>query len=177
MFDTKKLFVLVIILPTAGCSTIAKRAFKEARGAHSNLWVVPGTIHSDLSQYRDVEVAKAKNDLGGLVSPAFANALPKAIKSATTTGENPPFPGGNPVLRVEPQIQWYSDASGIKDVLGSTSFAVTLLWLKDGDREIGRVQIVTKNASSHDDEEDMAESMAREFAEWIVDLRQEPGDD
>ena len=81
------------------------------------------------------------------------------------------FTGGQPVLLVEPQIHWYSEVSGFKELMGSSSFAVALLVLREGDMEVGRVQIVTKNASSRDDEVDMAESMGEKFAEWVADWR------
>lgn len=170
MFHSKKLFALILILPITGC-TITKRAIKEVQGARSKIMVVPGTVPSDLSQYRSIEVTQAKNDLGGLVSPAFVKALPRAIRDAATTGRSPVFTGGQPVLLVEPQIQWYSEVSGFKELMGSPSFAVALLVLRDGDTEVGRVQIVTKNASSRDDEVDMAESMGQKFAEWVADWR------
>lgn len=175
MHNLKRLLALTLILPLAGCSTIAKRAIKEARGTTSKLLVVPGSIHSDLSRYRSIEISPVKNELGNLVSPRFINALPGAIRKATTSGERPLFTSGKPVLLVEPQVQWYYEAPALKAAIGSTSFIVALLKLRDGDQEIGRVQIVAKDSSAREDEVDMAISMGKKFAEWVADQRKKTG--
>lgn len=162
-----KLLCIAFVLPMAGCSTIAKRAIKEIRGARSKALPVPGSLKSDFSEFRDLEVAAPTTESGGLVSSRLMRALPRAIRAAVTGRPDSQFTGGHPVLQVEPQIQWYYEATGVKDIIGSTTFVVALLRLKANGAEIGRLQIVTKDESSRNDDEDLAESIGAAFADWI----------
>jgi len=159
--------LVILLAVTNGCSTIAKKAYKEARGARSKLQVVPGTVRGDVGRFKGVRVAPTRTDIGALASAEFVETLPGALRSSLAEGEGAPLPGGSPVIEVVPQVQWYHHAGGLKGIIGSDSYAVVLFLLCSEGDDVGKVQIVTKNAASRIGDREMADSMAKELAAWF----------
>jgi len=165
------LFVLMITTQT-GCTTALKRAFVEAAGESSEARVVPGsTIH--YKSYKAVEIAPIRSDIDRLVDPAFLRTLPLHLRTALTQrgdgDAEPPFPGGSPTLRIEPEISWYHVPGSLGDILGKNKYAVVLYWLYAEDRPLGKVMVVTKSGASRTDGGDLAESNTRELADWFLE--------
>jgi len=156
-----------------GCSptSLAKRGLKEVKGASSKSEVVPGTTGGGLSRFGGVKIARPQTDLGGLVDSRFRSALTSELQGALTRGKKPVFPGGTPVLAIEPEITWYHKAGALGGIMGSDSFAVGLFWLKADGADIGRVQVVTKSGAMRTGPEDMAKSMAGELAKFLKKKR------
>ncbi|MFQ5430302.1 MAG: hypothetical protein ACE5E1_08345 [Phycisphaerae bacterium] len=161
------LSAVLMIGSGCGAGTVAKRVLKEVVGASSKAAVVPGTVSGNLSRFKDVQLKPPRTDLGGLVSAKFKGALPGQLRRYLGPGEKGPFPGGTPKLTIEPVIQWYYDAGGFNELLGSDSFVVVLFHLSADGQALGKVQLVTKNAASHTNETDLAKSMAKELAHWF----------
>jgi hypothetical protein len=151
----------------SGCTTIAKRTLKELQGAHSKYVDVPGTVNGDFDAYDSVVIVPVRTELGELVSSEFIVALESALQHRLTEGEDAVFPGGSREFTIAPQVMWYHEPGGLSGLLGSDNLAVTLFELTDGDRLLAKIQIVTKNASSREGIEEMAESMANELARWF----------
>lgn len=175
---------LALVLPVllacnAGCSHIIKRSFKEAKGAKAQAIEVPGTLTTDFSDFKAVEVGEPGNRLGGLVLVDFYHSLRPMLVKYLAQEEGCPFPGGSgsgaasgPVLRVDSDIMWYHDrGGGLAAVLGKDSFAIGLFTLSYNGEEVGRVQVVTKSGASRTEAPDMAEAMARGLARFIVRVR------
>jgi len=160
-----------VTISSPGCTTIAKRALNEFRGARSNVIEVPGTISRRIDDFHAVDIRDVRSDLGTLVPTAFADALPRALQSSLINAETAPFAGEGPSLTVAPSIRWYHQPGGVGGLLGSDAYAVVMFHLSNGDDELGKVQVVTRNASSRIGEREMAESMAQELAEWFNDRR------
>lgn len=163
--------LISIVAGTSGCGTVAKRAFKEVKGASSKAQPVPGTSVSRYSRYQGVSISNPRTDLGGLVDRKFTSALGTALRKELTTDKDAPFRGGSPTLTIEPEVAWYSEAGGLGGMLGSDSYAVVLFWLSEDGSPLGKVQIVTKSAASRTGEDDMANSMAKKLAGFFSKQR------
>ena len=159
----------LIVAGSSGCSpgSLAKGAIKQVRGAHSKAMEVPGTLSGSLGEYKSVNVSPVRTELGGLVPGKFSSVLPGAMREYLSEGKGAPFPGGSPALTIDTQIQWFHKAGALREMFGSESYAVVLYRLTSGGAEKGRVQVVTKEAAAHTDEDDMAKSSAKELADWL----------
>lgn len=158
----------LVMMANTGCyGTMAKRALSEVVGASSNAKVVPGTSTARFSQFQGVKICAPHSDLGGLVNSRFTSALPGALRDALTTGKNAPFPGGSPMLDIDPEITFYNDPSGMGDLFGSDSYAVVLFSLSADGSALGKVQVVTKTAATRTGPDDMAKSMAKSLGEFF----------
>lgn len=157
------------IIGNTGCGpgSLAKGAFKQVRGAHSKAIEVPGTLAGNFSEYKGVTISTPRTELGRLVPTKFSNTLPDALRKYLSEKDGAMFPGGSPTLTIDPQILWFHKAGGLKEMLGSDSYAVVLFRLSSGGVPKGRVQVVTKEAAAVTDEDDMAKSSAKELAGWF----------
>ncbi|MBN2563634.1 MAG: hypothetical protein JXQ75_22165 [Phycisphaerae bacterium] len=167
----RKILALTILVSTvvgsSGCGTAAKRVLKEVQGASSEARAVPGTHTATLATYQAVKIDNPRSDLGGLVDSRFSGVLLGALRGALTEGEEPVFRGGSPVLEIQPEITFYSEAGGLGSILGSDSYAVVLFWLSADGAPVGKVQVVTKSGASRTGEADMAKSMADGLAGFM----------
>ncbi len=153
----------------SGCSTVAKRALKEAQGASTKPYEVPGSVAGNLTSFKGVNVGQPHTKLGGLVSAKFSQALPGALQANLVVEEEAPFKGGTPILTIDPEIMWFFDASGVSELAGSYSYANVLYTFSENGNVLGQVLLVTKNASSREGDEDLAASNAKELAVWFKD--------
>lgn len=153
----------------SGCTSVLKRGFKEAQGASTKPYEVPGTLAGDLSSFKGVNVSAPQTKLGGLVSAKFRQALPAALRKHLVEEEEAPLKGGTPIVNMEPEIMWYYDATGVSELAGSNSYANVLYTFSENGNPLGQVLLVTKNASSREGDEDLAESNAKELAAWLKD--------
>lgn len=158
-------------LTGCGPGMVVKRVFAEAKGASSEATVIPGSVHSRFKAYRGVDVAVPRTQLGGLVTTDFQAALRQQLRQRLANEDDAPFPGGEPHLTIQSQVMWYDGEGG--GLLGSDAYAVVLFELFDGEKRLGKVQVVTKSAASRTDDESMAKSMAKELAEWFEDRGKE----
>ncbi len=156
-----------MVVGGSGCTTVAKRALKEAAGASSKARAVPGLTSSSLAQCQGISVGTPRSDLGSLVDPKFTSALPVALRDSLTGGEEPLFRGGSPTLEIDSEIAWYHEAGGVGGIVGSDSYVVVLFWLSVDGAPMGKVQLVTKSAASRTGEDDMAKSMAKGLASFL----------
>lgn len=174
---------------STGCTTLLGRAFKEAIGARSEARPVAGEEIPDFKKYLAVAIDEPRTDLGALVDPLFTAAVRPLVVEALMRvppdemekwekdhkeGEPPPkpvFPGGAPVLTMTPQVTFYKERGGLGSILGTDSYAVVLFWLREGDIDLGKIEVVTKSAASRTREEDMAKAMAKGLAKFLRERR------
>lgn len=156
-------FLAVTVLAGSGCTTVAKRAFKEAKGASSDFDIVPGTGASGYSQYAGVTIEQPRTELGGLVSTSFKSELVKALKEELTMGDDAPFRGGSPTLTIEPHIMWFNKGG----LVFPDKHAIVLYYLKANGAEVGRVQIATKSEAARTGDGALAESSAEELCKFF----------
>jgi hypothetical protein len=163
----QRLFTLALLSASvafsSGCTTMAKRAFKEAKGAGSDCEPVPGTGGGSFAQFQGVTISPPRSELGGLVNTKFMTSLPTELRKSLVEGEKAQFKGSNPTLAIEPEVCYFHKGGGPFP----TKIAVVLYWLKADGADYGRVQIVTKSEATGTGDEDMAASNAKELASYL----------
>jgi len=166
MFSTIRLLLpFTLLLCGSGCTTIAKRFCYEAKGAGSRAYTVPGAATDRFAEFHSVELLPPVTELGGLVPQSFTKALRFRLAQRLAQDEDAPFHGGEPSLTIEPRIYWYHKG-GVGGIFPE-KHAVVLFFLRAAGQEIGRVQVATKSQASRTDDDELAESMARELAEYF----------
>jgi len=150
---------------------MAGRAIKEIRGATSHIQEVPGTVTGRFDRYEGVKITPIRSELDGLVSEKFTSTLPAAMRKYLIEEKDAPFQGGSPALTIEPQVQWYHEASGAGKLLGSDSYAVVLFKLSADGAALGKLQVATKEAAATAGRKAMAKSMAKKLAHWFTKRR------
>lgn len=164
-------FLSSLLFLNTGCMTAAKRVLKEGKGASSKAEPVPGTAGGSFARYKSVQIVPPRTNLGGLVSSEFKSHLVTAMREELVNDEDAMFKGGSPTLTIEPEIMWYH-RGGIGGVMPE-KFVVALFWLKEGNSEVGRVQIVTKSEATRTGDDDLAESMAAGLAKFFGKVTKE----
>jgi len=164
-----RLFLLgCMLLPATGCSTIAKKAIRESVGAESDVAIISETSRVSFAQFGDVEVLPVESELGHLVPGAFRVALPNAVRTALTGKEGVLRGGGGKrTLSVQPIATFFLMKGTLKELVGSHSYAVCIFRLRDGNREIQRLQITAKSGATRTDQSDLAREMGRALNEHI----------
>lgn len=152
-----------------GCSpaSMATRAIKEIKGASSEVREIPGTVTGGFDHFKGATISPLRNELGGLVSEEFTSSLPGMLHEFLLEEEKAPFPGGSPKLTIEPQMQWFREASGMGKLFGSDSYVVVLFKLSADGVELGKLEVATKEAAARSGRLAMAKSMAKELADWF----------
>jgi hypothetical protein len=170
-----------VLALNTGCFTVARRAYKEAKGASSDVEVLSGTNEEALQNYQAVEIQPIQTDLDDVVDKEFTRVLMRVLRRELMTGPEPVFPGGGPALTLTPQVNFYSRPGTMGSVVGSDKYAVAIFFLNDGDRSIGKVWVVTRSAASRTEPADMATNMAQALADFFREslemARPEPEDD
>jgi len=153
----------------AGCNpaSMATRAIKEIKGASSEIREVPGTVNGRFDRFRGATISPLQSELGDLVSKDFTASLPVALHEYLVADEDAPFRGGSPKLTIEPQMQWFCEASGAGKLFGSDSYVVVLFKLSADGVELGRLEVVTKEAAARSGRRAMAESMSKKLSDWF----------
>ena len=98
----------------SGCSptSMATRAIKEMKGASSEIREIPGTVSGRFDRFKGASISPLRNELGGLVSEQFTSSLPAMLHKFLIEEKKAPFHGDSPKLTIEPQMQWFREASG-----------------------------------------------------------------
>lgn len=148
----------------SGCTTMAKRTFKEFKGSSSDAEAVPGTGGGNFSRFASVTVAPPRTDNGGLVNSKFTSSLSNQLRKYLSEDKDAPFKGGgSPALQIEPEIVYFNKGGS----LFPEKVAVVLYWFKAEGGDYGRVQVATKSEASGTGDDDLAESNAKELAKYF----------
>ncbi len=159
---------------SSGCSptSMATRAITEIKGASSEVREIPGTVKGRFDRFKGADISPPRNELGGLVPTQFTSTLRTMLREFLVEEEEAPFRGDSPKLTIEPQMQWFSEASSMSRLVGSDSYVVVLFKLSADGVELGKLEVATKSGATRTDSSAMAKSMAKELAEWFEE-RQE----
>ncbi len=166
-----KLLCLIAILGlmnSTGCSWAARRTLREAKGASAEVEI----INNPTANFRNmggVQAGQPRSRLGSLMPGEFAATFPAACRKYLVEADDAPLKGSGTPLKIDSEVMWYHKRRGLGVVTGEKSYAVMLLDLASGGRQIGRLQIVATSGASRTDAADMAEAMAEELAKWIDD--------
>ncbi|RIK67672.1 MAG: hypothetical protein DCC65_05960 [Planctomycetota bacterium] len=148
-----------------GCATLTRRTLAEVKGADSDASPVPGTGGHDYGRFAGVQIIPPRTKLGGLVSSEFSSQLAAKLEEVLIRASRAPFKGGSPTLTIESEILWYH-RGGITTIMPER-FSVVLYTLRADGGEYGRVQVVTKSGAARTEDVDLAESNARELANYL----------
>lgn len=166
-FKLFSFLIAVSLIQTSGCSWMARRTFREAKGASAELTPVDVSGAGNFSNIAGVQASAPRSRLGNLVPGEFISTFPTACRKHLVDGKDAPLAGAGQPLQIGSEVMWYHHRKGIGVVTGEKSYAVMLLDLSAGGRNLGRVQIVASSGASRTDAADMADAMAEELADWI----------
>ena len=162
------LFIGIALVNTTGCSWAARRTIREAKGASAEITIV-NMPTGDFRNMGGVQAASPRSRLGSLLPGEFAATFPSACRKFLVEADDAPLKGGGAPLGIDSEVMWYHKRKGFGVVTGEKSYAVMLLDLSSGGRQLGRLQIVATSGASRTDAADMAEAMAEALAKWIDD--------
>ena len=149
------------LLNMTGCSTIAKKAIRESKGADSDLTVISESSRVSFTRFDSVEVLPIQSELRHLVPVSFRSALPLAIRSSLT-GKDGALRGGKGLtLTVQPIATFFLIKGTFKELVGSYSYAACVFVLLEDGRELSRVQIIARSGANRTDLADLAREMGR----------------
>lgn len=157
-----------MLICSTGCSTIAKKAIRESVGAESDVQVISEASRASFAKFGDVEVLPIKSDLGALVPGEFRAALPRALETQLTGKEGALGGKGKDRLIIQPIATFFLMKGTLKELVGSHSYAACVFVLRDGSREISRLQIIAKSGATHTNLGDLAQEMGRALNEHIA---------
>ena len=160
-----------LLIAASGCMTATRRAIKEAKGADSDIEPVPGTHTRELGKYRGVEIRPVWSDLGGLVDTRFSDTLNEVLQMKLCRGRRPVFPGGEPILTIEPEVMFYMMHGSMGAVVGSDCYAVVLFFLSDGETLLGKIQVKTVSAAARTGPDDLAIDMGESLADYLREVK------
>ncbi len=96
---------------SCGCTTVAKQAFHEFRGAKADVSFVRDIGDRALAEYQSVKFEAATSDVGQVCPPKVLQAWNRhAGEQQAELAEY--FPGGPPTLRIESEI-WFFKEKGL----------------------------------------------------------------
>ncbi|HUU97199.1 MAG TPA: hypothetical protein VM487_15785 [Phycisphaerae bacterium] len=105
------LLAALVLSTSSGCTTVAKQAFHEFRGAKADVSFVRDIGDRALAVYRSVEFESARSDVGLVCPPKVLQAWDQhAGEEQAELAEY--FPGGPPTLRIESEI-WFFKEKGL----------------------------------------------------------------
>jgi len=170
MRRTSLLILSGLLISQTGCGTALKRTWTELKGAEARAKGVTGAAPSGLARFRGVRIMPVRTHLAGLVDTTYKATLPSALKARLTRRDDdhkPVFPGGSPVLTLDPEITFYSEPGAVGGLFGSDAYAVVLFWLKADAADIGRIQVVSKSGASRTGPDDLAQATAKGLAHYL----------
>ena len=92
----------------SGCTTMAKQALHEVRGAKADISFVAEIGEDALARYQSVRFESARSDAGLVCPPEVLHAWDlHAAEEQTRLAKH--FPGGPPVLRIESEILFFKE--------------------------------------------------------------------
>ncbi len=105
------LLAALVLSTSSGCSTVAKQAFHEFRGAKAAVSPVQDIGDRALAEYQSVQFEPARSDVGQVCPPRVLRAWDQhAVEEQAELAEY--FPGGPPTLRIESEI-WFFKEKGL----------------------------------------------------------------
>lgn len=146
---------------------MARRTLREAKGASAEITPIDVSGAGTFSNIAGVQAGTPRTRLGNLVPAAFISSFPTACRKELVDAKDAPLAGSGQALQLDSEVMWYHHRKGLGVVTGAKSYAVMVVDMHAGSRNLGRIQIVASSGASRTDAADMAEAMADEFAVWI----------
>ncbi|MBN1488892.1 MAG: hypothetical protein JXA69_03155 [Phycisphaerae bacterium] len=165
---------VLVIAVAAGCSptSVAKRAFYEARGATGNV-LVRGTA-PDVATMESVRLGEIQNTAMTLTPSEFLAVLKSSLLSELRTAGvavNAEAP-----VTIEMDIVYYEDPNALTGAISPFHLGVVHVTLMGTEgKDLGKLTVVGESKASRTDPAEVAKVMARELAKYLAGGRQEDG--
>lgn len=155
---------------TTGCTTAAKQAFHELRGAKADILFVDKTPQSELDRYQSVELTPVTTTLGDRLCPSsLRRAYDRCARELSGELEDV-YTGDEPGLTIDSEIEFFQSK-------GLLSGALLLVRVKmhAEDRLVGDALVVAESKSFREGGgHDLAEVAVETLGEYLK--RGEPTD-
>ena len=132
------LFVLGFV-PLVGCTTLAKQAYNEARGAQAKVLPIQETGPATMGRIRGYEFAPATTTVGAEICPP---QLLSAYDRATSRLASRLGSDTGPSLKVDSEVLYFQGKG-----LLSGAFMLTRVRMRDGERLISDVLVRAESGS------------------------------
>lgn len=91
----------------SGCTTVAKQAFQEWRGAHGKVFLVQPVDEDALRKYETVHIDRATSTAGDQLCPPELLHWYDRCAAQESLDLRDDYPGGQPMLHVAPEILYF----------------------------------------------------------------------
>lgn len=154
---------LSLLLINTGCTTALKRAYYEIRGAKGEVKPVAPLSDAQRTEYRGVEFKPVHTTLSpSLCPPAVRIAFDRAAREMTRALDRR-FPGGAPVLSVDPEIVYYQE----KGLLGQAHLILRARLNNDNAAVADLLVVVVSESFREGDSEALTEEAAEVIVRYI----------
>ena len=110
--NTIGLILVLLVLSSIGCSTIAKQSYYAATGAEGTFYELDPVDPAELATYRSVEIERFTNSLGDHVPEAVMYEVNE--KTPAQVAESFLFYPDGKQLRIKGEVIHYTGKSGMK---------------------------------------------------------------
>jgi hypothetical protein len=160
------------LIAGGGCTTMAKQALHEVRGAKADVSFVQDVAEHALAKYQSVRFERASSDVGQVCPPTLLQAWDlHAAEEQTRLAKY--FPGGAPTLRVESEIFFFKE----KGLFGYAE-CLARVRMRENDTVMADliVQALSKSFRAGD-ENALAEAAIQRIARFLKEQKKVEGDE
>ena len=158
---------LVCLVGLNGCTTVAKRTFKEAMGAEGKVLEVRGVSTATLRTYKAVKVGNVTNEIAPLCSQGQYLALRAALPEAFAELKEQ-FPGGQPEVSVDVAIQYVQRGGTLSSIVGPDQYLIGRVYLRGNEPEpVSELIVVAHSEAMRTGDKELAEAAAEGIAEYL----------
>lgn len=148
---------------TTGCTTAAKQAFHELRGAKADILYVDQLTQSELDTYGSVELTPVTTTLGNrLCPPSLLRAYDRRARELSGELEDV-YPGDQPGLMIDSDIEFFQG----KGLLSGAMLLVRVK-MRAEDRLVGDALVVAESKSFREGAgHDLAEASLKALGRYL----------
>jgi len=157
---------LATMLLGCGCTTLAKRGFREFKGAESQLIPITDLAAYELLQYSKVELGRIESDIGPVVPPTFIGALTAAFreKLPSLQGLRP----DGPTLRLDGRITFFQAGGTVGALLGKEKMCIVRVrFVSATGTPKGECLVVARSEAVRTGQEDLAREIAKRLTKYL----------
>lgn len=156
------LFVALLVTST-GCTTVAKQAFRELRGAHADVLLNEPVAVEKMQPYGSVEFSPITTTLGPRLCPLELKRAYDQFAREEGLRLREELPGGSPTLTLDSEALFFQG----KGLLSQATFLIRVK-MRNGGAVVADAVVVTESKSFRaGDADDLAEASVRALGDWL----------
>jgi len=156
------LLAALVLSTSSGCTTVAKQALHELRGAKADVSLVQEIGEHALADYQSVEFEAARSDVGQVCPPKVLRAWDQAAGEQQAELAKY-FPGGSPTLRIESEIWFFKE----KGLLGNAECLARVRMRDDGTLKADLVVQALSKAFRAGDESALTDAAVKAIGKFL----------